>query len=335
LEKINVAVIYGGVSNEHEVSIGSAKSIIENLDKEKYDILEIYIDKQGNWTHNGEKCFLSPNPYEGLIILGESLPKIIKIDVLFPALLGKYGEDGTIQGLFEMTQIPYVGCGVLSSAISMEKVYANDILKLLNIKGPKYLSYRVGENIFVDNIIEDLGLPLFVKPVRSGSSVGISRVSNKEELQNALILAFEHDSRVIIEENIIGRELKCAVLGGGGKDIIASFPGETIFQDAEFNDYDTKYNNPNTKKTIPANLPENIIEKIRTLSMQIFKALDCTSLARVDFFLTDNGEILFNEINTFPAFTGVSMYPALMKHLGYSMPDLLNELIEIAKKTVR
>ena len=335
MEKINVAVIYGGASNEHEVSQGSAKAVIENLDKEKYNILEVYIDKQGNWTYKGEKAVLSPNPHEGLIVLCGDVPEVIKVDVLFPVLLGKFGEDGTIQGLFEMTSIPYVGCGVLASVISMEKVYANDILKLLDIPGPKYLSYRIGDNIDADEIIKKLSLPVFVKPVRSGSSVGISRVKTKEELQNALILAFEHDSRVIIEESITGRELKCAVLGSGKEDTIASFPGETIVGDAEFNDYDTKYNNPNTKKEIPADVSKEVTEKIRELAVKIFKALDCTGLARVDFFLNEKGEILFNEINTFPAFTGVSMYPALMKHIGYPMPKLLDELIKIAKGTVR
>ncbi|MCL1924553.1 MAG: D-alanine--D-alanine ligase [Defluviitaleaceae bacterium] len=337
MEKIKVAVIYGGASNEHEVSQGSAKTIIENLNKEKYEILEVYINKEGKWLNKeGEPTILSPNPQEGFINFSEnSIAKIIKVDVLFPVLLGKYGEDGTIQGLFEMSRIPYVGCGVLASAISMEKVYSNDILKLLGINGPKYLSYRTGDNINSDFIIKELGLPLFVKPVRSGSSVGISRVKTKEELQNALTLAFEHDSRVIIEESITGRELKCAVLGDGKNNTIASFPGETIVGEAEFNDYDTKYNNPNTKKEIPANVSKEVTEEIRKLSVKIFKALDCTGLARVDFFLNEKGEILFNEINTFPAFTGVSIYPSLMKHMDYSMEALLDELIKISLKTVR
>lgn len=335
MEKLNVAVIYGGNSNEHEVSKGSARAVIENLNREKYNVFEVYIDKYGNWSMNGQKTILSPCTHEGLLVLEENNVKNIKIDVLFPALLGKYGEDGTIQGLFELTKIPYVGCGVLSSAISMEKVYSNDIVNLLNIKGPKYLSYRNGDNVNVDYIIKELGLPVFVKPVRSGSSVGISMADTKEELQNALLLAFEHDSRIIIEEAVIGRELKCAVLGSGGEDTISSYPGETLFEDAKFNDYDTKYNNPNTKKSVKADLPEHITEEIKALSIKIFKALDCTGLARVDFFINEKNEVLFNEINTFPAFTGVSMYPALMNHIGFPMPKLLDTLINIALKTVR
>ena len=335
MQKINVTVIYGGNSNEHEVSKGSAKSVIENLDKEKYNITEVYIDTLGNWSVDSNKALLSPNPNEGILVFEKGGVKNIKVDVLFPVLLGKFGEDGTIQGLFELTKIPYVGCGVLSSAVCMEKVYSNDMVKLLGIKGPKYLSYRTGDFIDADYIIKTLSLPVFIKPVRSGSSVGISIASTKEEILNSLTLAFEHDSRVIIEESVTGRELKCAVLGDGGESTIASFPGETLFEGAAFNDYDTKYNNPNTKKSVEADLPKHITEEIRSLSIKIFKALDCSGLARVDFFLNENNEVLFNEINTFPAFTGVSMYPALMNHIGFPMPKLLDELISIAMKTIR
>ena len=350
MEKLNVAVVFGGYSNEHEVSIGSGKTVIDGLDKEKYNVLPIYIDTDGNWfladgdisydmaTEGLNKVLVSPSRGDrSLFILESEGYKKLQIDFVFPALLGKYGEDGTIQGLFEIMGVPYSGCGVLASSMSMDKVFANDIARLINMPQPDYMSYKEGDTIDYNEIINRLGLPCFVKPVRSGSSVGIVKPETEEELKEAIITAFKYDNKIIIEKNIIGRELKCAVLGSGGDDTIASYCGETIFEnDLGFYDYEAKYKSSTTRKVIPAEVPDEVHQKVKELALQIFKALDCSGLARADFFIEDGtGDILFNEINTFPAFTEVSMYPALCKHVGYPLPKLLDKLIEIGQKAAR
>lgn len=345
MEKLNIAVIFGGYSNEHEVSQGSGKTVMENLDSNKYNIIPLYICEKGLWylfkgddytnvdTSVLPRVVFSSERTKELIISGEG---VRNIDLAFPALLGKFGEDGTIQGLFEMAGIPYTGCGVLSSSLCMEKVFSNDFVKLLNIPQPKYLAFRQNDKIDKELIVNAVGLPCFVKPVRSGSSVGIVIAKTSDELDDAITTAFSYDSRIIIEENIRGRELKCAVLGTGGDDTEASVPGETVYEGVDFYDYDAKYKSSATKKFIPADVSDEVVKEVQELSLKIFKALDCSGLARIDFFLEESsGRILFNEINTFPAFTGVSMYPSLCKHMGYPTDKLLDRLIEIGLNTVR
>ncbi|MCL1996968.1 MAG: D-alanine--D-alanine ligase [Defluviitaleaceae bacterium] len=349
MSKLNIAVIFGGCSNEHDVSIGSGATVIQGLNRQKYNVTPVYISREGKWFlfegedfKNIESNTLTPlifSPSRGgsnfLVQNGDTF-SALEIDIAFPALLGRFGEDGTIQGLFEMAGLPYVGCGVLSSALCMEKVFSHDISSTLNIPQPPYITHVLGDNINLKAIIEKLGLPCFVKPVRSGSSVGITKAKTEEELKTAITEAFKHDSRLIFQKNIEGRELKCAVLGTGGDDTVASFPGETIYSSADFYDYEAKYLSAETRKQIPADVSEEIGAKVQGLALKVFKALHCAGLSRVDFFLEDGtGDILFNEINTFPAFTGVSMYPNLCKHMGYPMDVLLDKLIEIAQRTVR
>ena len=352
MKKLNVAVIFGGSSSEHLVSIGGAKTIISNLNKEKYNVIPIYISKKGVWflfkefdendiqninVNKLNKVVLSASTGdENLLILNGNTYNTIKIDILFPALLGLYGEDGTVQGLFEMSGIPYVGCGVLSSAICMDKVFSNNIVATMGILQPDYLYYKKGDEINTQYIISKLNLPCYVKPVRGGSSLGIARAKTEEELKSAINLAFEHDNKIILEKEIKGREFKCAVLGNGDENTIASSLGETIFKTSDFYNYDAKYNDPNTKKQIPADISDEITKKVQDLSLKIFKALECSGLARVDFFYEETtGQILYNEINTFPAFTGVSMYPALCKHMGYPLEKLLDTLIQISLNAER
>lgn len=349
MKKINIAVIYGGTSNEHEVSVDSGSTVLNNLNRTKYNIIPIYISKDGKWYHFTGSDIKNINTQslnqivlslsrdkENLLVLNNGTYTTLSVDIIFPALLGKCGEDGTVQGLFEIAGIPYVGCGVLSSSISMDKVFTNDVISLQNIPQPPYMSYKKGDKIDTKKIIENLGLPCFIKPVRSGSSVGISKAKTEEELQIAIGLAFEHDNKIIFEKNIVGRELKCAVLGTGEDDTVASYPGETIFSKAEFYDYNAKYSDPSTRKQIPADVDENITEQVKSLSIKIFKTLGCVGLARVDFFLEEGtNNILFNEINTFPAFTEVSMYPQLCKHMGYPIEALLDKLIDIGLKSER
>lgn len=351
MNKLRIAVIFGGYSNEHEVSKDSGVTVLEGLNPNKYDIIPIYIDKNGNWfladiahleteidTSNLKPVVISPSRGDkSILTLDDNHYTKIPIDIAFPALLGKFGEDGTIQGMFEIMGIPYVGCGVLASSMSMDKVYTNDIAKLINMPQPDYLAYKEGEEIDYQEIVDKLGLPCFVKAVRSGSSVGIFKPETIEALVDNVTEAFKYDNKIIIERNINGIELKCAVLGSGGDDTVASYSGATLFEEGlAFYDYNAKYHSSETRKVIPAEVPEEIHQKVQELSLQIFKALDCSGLARADFFWEDEtGHILFNEINTFPAFTEVSMYPALCKHMGYSLTVLLDKLIEIGLKTAR
>lgn len=352
MTKLKVAVIFGGYSNEHEVSIGSGKTVIEALNREKYEVIPVYINSAGDWfLVEGEITAAAALSVEGykpvaispsrgdkyLLVLESSGYRKVPIDFIFPALLGKFGEDGTMQGLFEIMGVPYVGCGVLASSLSMDKVFANDIARLINMPQPDYMSFKEGEAIDHQAIIDRLGLPCFVKPVRSGSSVGIVKPETPEALEAAIVEAFKYDNKIIIEKNIVGRELKCAVLGSGGADTMASVSGETIFDTSlSFYDYDAKYKSTTTKKMVPADVSDTIHEKVSRMAIEIFKALDCSGLARADFFIEDGtGAILFNEINTFPAFTGVSMYPALAKHMGYPLEQLLDKLIEIGLKASR
>jgi len=351
MSKLKVAVIFGGYSNEHEVSLDSGITVLEGLNRDKYEVIPIYINKQGDWfladtsklgteidTSNLKSVVISPSRGDkSILVLDDGSYTKMPIDIIFPALLGKFGEDGTIQGMFEIMGIPYVGCGVLASSMSMDKVYTNDIAKLINMPQPDYMSYKEGEEVDYQKIVDRLGLPCFVKAVRSGSSVGIVKPETIEELVEGIKEAFKYDNKIIIERNINGIELKCAVLGSGGDDTVASHSGATLFEEGlAFYDYNAKYHSSETRKVIPAEVPEEVHQKVKELSLQIFKALDCSGLARADFFWEDEtGDILFNEINTFPAFTEVSMYPALCKHMGYSLAELLDKLIEIGLKASR
>ena len=350
MEKIKLGVIFGGMSTEHDVSITSGTSVIKNLDKEKYAIYPIYIDKDGNWFEYTKKL-------EEIEILevGEQIEEKSKIDnaieylqecdVIFPVLHGLYGEDGTIQGMLELLQKPYVGCKVLSSSICMDKAYAKVIFDRAKLNQAKYLYLkRDGTNyVHIDRefnekectleevakIVEkEISYPVFIKPSNSGSSVGIKKATNEQELKDAVEYASIFDSKILIEEEIRGREVETAVLGNNHLKV--AYVGE-ILPAEEFYTFDAKYKNAESRVVIPAQIPEKISEEIRNTAMKAFKAVDGSGLARVDFFIEDStNRVIINEINTMPGFTQISMYPKLWEQMGLSYSKLLDALIELA-----
>lgn len=347
MSKKKIAVLFGGQSSEHEVSCRSAVAIINSINNEYYDIFMIGITKDGQWlkidsvddiikdTWRESKitAVLSPDAGQrGILILDGNQVELERIDVIFPVLHGKNGEDGTVQGLMELAKIPYVGCDVLSSAVSMDKLYTKIIADTLNISQADYVGVRKEElrdmQEVVSRIEGKLSYPVFVKPSNAGSSRGVSKAHNREELEEGLILAAEHDRKILIEETIIGREIECAILGG--KEPKASGVGE-ILAAADFYDYEAKYHNAESKTVISPDLPKEITEQIRKTALKVFQAVDGFGLARVDFFLEkDTNRVVFNEINTLPGFTNISMYPMLWEEKGISRKELVEKLIQSA-----
>lgn len=350
MNKKTIVVLFGGKSSEHEVSRISASTIISNMDTDKYFIIPIGITKEGKWLiynglveniKNGEwekygtPAILSPDTtHKGIIKIVGDKAKIIPIDAVFPVLHGAWGEDGTIQGLFEICNIPYVGCGVLSSAVSMDKVYTKIIAKDAKIPQAKYIWLYSSDlkrmKGTISKIEKRIGYPCFIKPANAGSSVGITKAHNKDELEKGLNLAASYDKKIVVEENIVGRELECAVFGND--EIFTTKVGE-ILSAGEFYDYDAKYNNPNSRTVIPAQLSEDIEKEIRKLAVKVFKAVEGSGLARIDFFLQkDTNKVIFNELNTLPGFTSISMYPMLWDNAGKPINELIDGLIELAFK---
>ena len=350
MQKKRIAVIFGGKSSEHEVSRISASYVISKIPESKYEIMIIGITKDGRWLlYNGdiekipdgswENCpdnktaFISPDPtVGGIAVITENGCEIIKLDAVFPVLHGKNGEDGTIQGLFELAGIPYVGCGVLASADCMDKIVTNIMLEHAGIEQAEFTwfyahDYFKNPDRYISEVENKLSYPVFVKPANAGSSVGVSKASDKEELKAAVVKASKEDGRILIEENIIGKEVECAVLGND--EPVASVPGQ-ITPAAEFYDYDAKYNNADSKLFIPAQISEELMTKVRETALRAYRMLGCTGLSRVDFFVTDDGRVLLNEINTLPGFTSISMYPKLMAASGTDGSDLTERLIELA-----
>ena len=331
---IKLAILYGGVSTEHDISVMSAKSVIENLDKEKYEIHEIYINKYGKW-------------YEVIDDEKEEIYNLIwtlkKLDVVFPVLHGLGGEDGTIQGMLEMLKVPYVGCKVLASSVGMDKVYAKIIFEKAGIPEAPYVYIKKKENGYiivnenfeeeefkVESITKKLNYPMFVKPSNSGSSVGVKKATNNEELKMAIENAGQYDNKILIEQGINAREVECAILDG--TEVRASTVGEIISAE-EFYSFDAKYNIPESKTIIPADISKEQIEQIQKLAIRAFKAIDGSGLARVDFFIEkDTNKIYINEINTMPGFTKISMYPELFEAVGIKYSELLDKLIANAIK---
>ena len=350
--KEKIAVVFGGMSTEHDVSIVSGTSVLKNLNKEKYDIFPIYIDREGKWFKytkpvNQIEVLNVGDKIEELDKIEEPMEYLKNIDVVFPVLHGLYGEDGTIQGMLELLNKKYVGCKVLASSVCMDKVYAKVIFDKAKINQAKYIYIRkAGESyIYIDNefneeihsleeiadiVDEKIGFPVFVKPSNSGSSVGINKSHNIEELKEHIKYASQFDKKILIEENICGREVECAVLGN--EDVKASCVGE-ILPAEEFYTFDAKYKNAESRVVIPADLPEDISNEIRSTAIKAFKAVDGKGLSRVDFFV-ENGtnRIIINEINTLPGFTQISMYPKLWEEAGIKYSDLLDELIKLAKE---
>ena len=348
--KKTVCVVFGGASSEYEISLMSSSSILRNLDTEKFDILTLGITKDGRWLlYSGNidaiedgtwvehpenrTAFLSPDrSTAGLVVLEpDGTCSIRKIDVVFPVLHGKNGEDGTIQGLFQLSGIPYVGCGTLASALCMDKAVTHSLLASANIEQAHYLWFyidRYAENSekILTKIGARLNFPVFVKPANAGSSVGITKVSSPEGLDAAIRLAAQHDVKIVVEEGIVGQEVECAVLGNRGKSE-ASIVGE-IGAAAEFYDYDDKYKNGVAQLYIPARLDPEVAEEIRRTAVRAYNLLGCDGLARVDFFVTEKDKkVILNEINTLPGFTSISMYPKLWDACGLPYGALLEKLI--------
>ena len=348
--KLSLAVIFGGVSSEHEVSRMSVTSILENLSNERYEVHMVGITKEGRWLlYTGPvedilsgaweqgpvtPAFLSPDPsVHGLVALRDGKAETIHVDVIFPALHGKNGEYGTIQGLFQLSGIPYVGCDTESSAICMDKAVTHSLLSSADIEQAHYLwfyadRFDAAPDTIKNKIQARLDFPVFVKPSNAGSSVGVSKVERFEDLDQAIRKAAREDKKVVVEEGITGQEVEVAVLGN--RDCDASIVGE-IGASAQFYDYDDKYINGTSQLYIPARIPQEVSEKIRQTAVRAYRLLGCSGLARVDFFVTaGDNRVILNEINTLPGFTSISMYPKLWMAMGLSYGELLDKLIELA-----
>jgi len=348
MKKIRLAVIFGGNSSEYPVSLHSVASVLRSLNKDKYDIILLPIDQEGTWYYydgdietlehdhwkqheSTKRAILSPSRDEGIYILDGDRFKQIKVDCILPILHGKNGEDGTLQGLLELSMIPYVGCNHISSAISMDKEYTHIICEAAGITMAPYICISSFNPIDYDDlkntIHQKLQYPLFVKPANAGSSFGITKVVDSKDLQRAIQFAFEYDTKVIIESEIDGFEVGCAVLGN--KDLIVGEVDEIDTHNTFF-DYEAKYDLENTEIICPARITKEVSKEIKTLAKRIFIILGCSGLSRVDMFLTKDCKIYFNEINTIPGFTSASRYPTMMKEVGIEFPQLLDRLILLA-----
>jgi len=340
VSKKKVAILYGGRSVEHGVSVNSAKNIFEFLDKEQFEPLAIGISKNGQWFHTktvdkdieqGQALGLILDPDKpGFILLASS--DRIKVDITFPVLHGTDGEDGSIQGLIKALDIPMVGTGVLGSSISMNKIVAKRLLKDAGIPVTKFLSFHFNDQkkIKFETAEKQLGLPFMVKAASLGSSVGVTKVSKKNDFKKAVEEAFRYDHEIIIEEFISGREIECAILGNAPAE--ASNPGEIVVsKEYEFYTFDAKYVDAQAVDIkVPAELSKDDIKKIRGISVQAYQALHCEDFSRVDLFLTKKGKVYVNEINTIPGFTNSSMFPMMWKERGISFTDLITRLINLA-----
>lgn len=350
MAKLRIAVVFGGVSNEHEISLISATNIISCIDTKKFEVICIGITKKGRWFYypgdindikNGKweqsadlvPCVLSPDSaHRGFIkILPDGTTQIMRVDCVFPVLHGKNGEDGTLQGLLDLSGIPYVGCGVLASANSMDKEKTHIVLESAGIKMTPYCAMRLSEldrlSEKCDEMEEKLSYPMFIKPANCGSSVGVSKAANRDELVSGIKAAFSHDKKVVVEKAVVGRECECAVLGND--EPFASTVAE-IVTSSDFYDYDAKYKSDDCEFYLPARISDEKINEVRELAVKAYRALECQGLARVDFFVCENGDIFLNEPNTLPGFTSISMYPQLMKNSGIETAELVERLIRLA-----
>lgn len=354
--RITVGVVFGGRSGEHEISIRSAESIIGALDPERYRVIPIAITREGRWmtlqratvepgfsaatvmSEADQAVAIPGDPtYRGLACLGAdgSLTEMIPLDIVFPVLHGTYGEDGTIQGLLEMADIPYVGCGVLAAATGMDKVIMKLLFGEAGLEGVPFLpvlraDWEAHPEETVIRIMAEIGFPCFIKPANLGSSVGISRATNPESLRKALALAARYDRKLIVEHGVEAREIEVSVLGNDQP--VASLPGEIVPRHADFYDYQAKYLDADgARLVIPADLDQPLITELQAQAIRAFQAIDGSGLARVDFFLERvTNRILVNEINTMPGFTSISMYPKLWEASGLAYPDLVDRLITLA-----
>jgi D-alanine-D-alanine ligase len=350
--RIRVAVVYGGRSSEHGISVLSAGSVISALDPAKYEVVPIGITPAGAWVltdgdpasmkiidrhvpevEKGTAVVLPADPTSaGLVAMdpGTGVQVLAGVDVVFPVLHGRFGEDGTIQGLFEMAGIPYVGPGVFASAAAMDKEYTKKLLRAEGLEVGSFAVVRRGEAVSAVDL-QHLGLPVFVKPARAGSSVGISKVSDWADLPEALALAFEHDDKALVEAALVGHEVECGVLEGTDGHPTASVPAEIrMVRGHEWYDFEAKYLDDACEFDVPAVLPPEVTERVQQAACRAFVALDCAGLARVDFFVTDGGDVVVNEVNTMPGFTSISLYPKMWAASGVDYPTLVDRLIASA-----
>ena len=373
-KKIRVGVVFGGRSAEHEVSLVSAKAVLNAIDPEKYDVALIGVTREGRWISLGDAQLAAGNKPDPLALMepfsnpkagdnaaqtallpdpsaskrglaeinnlsgAASLQFGAPVDVIFPVLHGPYGEDGTMQGLLELANVPYVGCGVLASAVGMDKVAAREIFKQNGLPVLAYVSFKRKDwekdpetkEVLLDRIEAEVGLPNFVKPVNMGSSVGISKARNRAELAAAIDTACRYDRKIMVEKALNPRELEVAVLGND--DPVAAVVGEILIsRKSDFYSYTAKYQDEEVSFTIPADIPAELSDRLRAMAVQAFEALDCAGMTRVDFFQDrDTGEVFLNEVNTIPGFTPVSMYPMMWEKTGMSYRELVDRLIELA-----
>lgn len=345
--KTKICLLYGGKSAEHQVSLQTAKAVIGALDNDKYDIHPIYISEEGQWVKGPQLQGPVENAKELAFTEGEAIaPNALSttlspseteegtFDVILPLLHGPNGEDGTVQGMLELLNLPYVGNGVLASAAGMDKVIMKNLYAQAGIPQVNYVWYLKKtwesdpEAAYLD-VEKELGYPCFVKPANLGSSVGISKASSREELILAFKEAFQFDRKIIIEQGVKAREIELGVLGNDEPE--CSVPGE-IMPKKDFYDYKAKYEDGDTALIIPAEIPDDVYEDMKRIAVDSFKALDCSGLVRADFFLTEDGSIYMNEVNTMPGFTPFSMFPLLWKHSGVEYPELIERLVQLAKE---
>ncbi|TSB47829.1 D-alanine--D-alanine ligase family protein [Alkalicoccobacillus porphyridii] len=348
MERRTIVVLFGGVSTEHEVSLQSAAAVIDAIPATKYDVIKVGITRDGSWykfdgisqqikNQSWEKSpflqrvVISPDHQKpGLILLDGPATSYLHVDCYFPVLHGKNGEDGTIQGLLDIANVPYVGCGTVSSALCMDKVYAQQFVKSADFQTTEFIYFQKRDYQFheVQAWAEhEVGYPIFVKPANAGSSYGITKATNGEELEAAINHAFTHDHKVLCEGAVVGMEVGCAVYGNDFPEV--GLVGE-IEPSKEFLDYDDKYLLGEIKQYVPARKNNDLLKRVQQLGIQIYQLLGCKGLARVDFFIKDNGEIVFNEINTMPGFTPSSRFPRMMEASGMTYSELVDELIELA-----
>jgi D-alanine-D-alanine ligase len=345
-ELIRVAVLFGGKSGEHEVSIASARSVMQAMDKTKYDVRPVAITKEGRWLAGKPAQHLLLGDIESVsvedpteagkartLVPQEAVQRLLDVDVVFPVLHGTYGEDGTVQGLLELAGLPYVGAGVLGSALGLDKIAAKDVLQANDVPVvpgiPVQRSrWRQDPGGVLREAEERFAYPMFVKPANMGSSVGVTKAHDPQELAHALDTAARYDRRILVEPAINAREIECSVLGND--DPVASVPGEVVSCN-EFYDYDAKYVDEGSVLHIPADIPEEMAARVRSYAVRAYLAIDCSGMARVDFFLCrDTGALYVNELNTIPGFTDISMYPKLWEASGIPYPELIDRLIFLA-----
>ncbi|WP_442597591.1 D-alanine--D-alanine ligase [Neobacillus sp. D3-1R] len=345
--RTKLGLLYGGKSAEHKVSMQTAMAVIKALDLEQFEIHPIYITTEGQWVR-GPQLMGPVDNVKALEFSGEGqgsqaslAPSLFQVekeqgsqalDVIFPLLHGPNGEDGTVQGLLELLNLPYVGNGVLASAAGMDKVIMKNIFAQAGLAQVNYVSFVRSEwekekEISYSRVEEQLGYPCFVKPANLGSSVGISKCTNREELEKAFIEAFQFDRKVIIEEGVVAREIEVGILGNDEPE--CSVAGE-IIPKKDFYDYKAKYEDGDTALVIPADIPQDTYDELKEQAIKAYKALDCSGLVRADFFLTQDGKLLINEVNTMPGFTPFSMFPLLWKHTGVEYPELIKKLVKLA-----